>query len=122
MTHILIRRTAKDLAGAFHDSERSPMFRRAFPTPRDFIGGFAHRRDGRIEKQEPGWWHFVDMAKETLAKLLHDKSVSQHEKDRIYDALLENGMRGTDVAAQRVLQTSLERREDAPPEKAMVKL
>lgn len=122
MTHILIRRTAKDIAGAFHDSERSEMFRRAFPTPRDFVGGYAHRRDGTILKVDPGWWHFVDMAKETLAKMLHDKSVSQHEKDRIYEALIENGIRGTDVAAQRIIQTSLERREDAPLEQTMVKL
>lgn len=124
MTHILIRRTAKDMAGAFYEQNmRSEMFRRAFPKASDFIHGRAHRRDGSVELQDPNWWQFVDLAKEQLAKMLTDESVSQHLKDRIEDALIENATRGTqDANAIRVHQTNLDRREDKPPEQTMVRL
>jgi hypothetical protein len=116
MTVQLIRRTAKDIAGAFYEKERTPMFRRAFPTPEDFIHGRAHRRDGRIELQNPNWWQFVDAAKETLARMLADKSVSEHMKERIKEQLIEHAMRGSKAGARRVVQANLEKRDEQPKE------
>lgn len=116
MTVQLIRRTAKEFAGAFYEAERSAMFRRAFPTASDFIHGRAHKRDGSILKQDPNWWQFVDMAKQTLAKMLGSNGVSEHEKAAIYDALCDEAERGSRANARRVFQNNLEKREDKLPE------
>jgi hypothetical protein len=111
--HQLIRMTAKELAGAFYEqSMRSPMFRRAFPTVRDFLRGHAHRRDGSIEYQDPNWLQFVDLAKTMLVKQLVAKETSQHIKDAIEEALIENARRGSKPGAKTVLQTTLDQRDD----------
>lgn len=122
--HRMIRDAAKDFAGAFYEQNmRSEMFRRAYPTARDYIYGHAHRRDGAIQQFEPHWFQFVDMAKEYYAKMLTDPTTPQYMKDRIEDMLIDNAMRGSfDPNAQRVIQSNLDKREDRPPEETMVRI
>lgn len=113
MTVQLIRRTAKELAGAFYEQGvRSDMFRRAFPTVQDFLAGRAHRKDGTIEMQDPNWWQFVDLAKQTLVQMLTDKSIHENLKTPIYEALLEEAARGSKPNTKVVAQSNLDKRED----------
>lgn len=112
MTVQLIRRTAKELAGAFYEQNyRSKDFRRAFPTVKDYLRGTRHWPNGSIRKVEPGWHHFVQGAKGMLATSLRDPTVSDHEKERISDQLIEEAHRGSRLNARRTLQTNLNKRE-----------
>ncbi len=116
MTVRLIRQTAKEMAGAFYEqNERTEkVFRRAFPTVKDYLRGTRHRPDGTIMQVDPGWSHFVAAAKGILATSLRDNNMSDHEKNRIYEQLCEEAARGSRRNARRVLQTNLEKREDNP--------
>jgi hypothetical protein len=108
-----IRLTCKDLAGAFWDQGlRSPMFRRAFPTAHDYIHGIRHKADGSVVKTNPNWWQFKDLAVKLLAKQLTDPNISEHQKNAITEALIDNAKRGRKASAKRVMQIDLERRED----------
>ena len=122
--HRMIRDAAKDFAGAFYEQNlRSEMFRRAYPTASDYIHGKGHRRDGSLQLFEPHWLQFVDMAKEYYARLLTDPTCPQYMKDRIEDMLIDNAMRGAfDPNAQRIIQSNLEKREDAPLPETMVRI
>ncbi len=112
MTVQLIRRTAKELAGAFYEQNyRSKDFRRAFPTVKHYLQGKRIWPNGQIKKVDPGWVHFVQGAKGMLAVSLRDPTMSDHEKERIADQLIEEAHRGSRVNARRTLQTSLEKRE-----------
>jgi hypothetical protein len=113
MTVQIIRRTAKEFAGAFYEQNtRTPAFRRAYPTLKDFMTGRAHARDGSIRPQMPGWMHFVDAAKHQLTLLLTQEGVHEHIKTPIYEALVEQAKRGSRPGAQHVLQTGLDKRDD----------
>lgn len=84
MTSKLVKKTAKELAGAFfdnmdvfHDSrvERSDAFRAQCPNQHAFI--------------EMYWTDFVVIARKTLAHILTQPGTSDRERNQIYDALLE---------------------------------
>lgn len=76
---MLIRRTAKDIAGAFYEQNRTERFRKAWPDQRAYIAKC--------------WPHFVVTAKDTLLELLRRPSTPQHHKQQIYDAFLEDSRR-----------------------------
>lgn len=84
MTSKLVKKTAKELAGAFYDGEdalrdgrvgRTTTFREAGMTQAQFIREF--------------WPDFVKIARKTLAHILTLPGTSEAEKNQIYDALLE---------------------------------
>lgn len=113
MTVQLIRQTAKELAGAFYEQpERTPLFRKVFPTVKDFLTGRVHRSDGTVKLMDPNWWQFIDLAKRTLTEMLADPNMHEHLKYPIYDALTEEARRGSKPGAKMVIQTNLEKRED----------
>lgn len=85
MTHTLIRRTAKELAGAFWDNmdvfhdgriERTTLFRAECPDQRAFVRQY--------------WPDFVEVARKVLTHMLTEPGRTQGEKDTIFDALLKD--------------------------------
>lgn len=101
MTHKLIRQTAKDLAGAFHDNmdvfrdgriERTMIFREECPDQRAFVRTY--------------WPDFVAVARKILAHMLTEPGRTQGEKDQIFDALLKDRGFQTDAdrAAPSIIQ------------------
>lgn len=133
MTHTLIRKMAKELAGMFFEQadsgqmfsdsreehERSKRFRDTYPTLSDYMKGFKRCRadfaplldaEGnppfgyfRVEhsdrwwkKDRPGWHFFVEHARKSLAKMLLNPSISEHEKHTISEALIEDYNRSVD--------------------------
>lgn len=84
MTTTLVRRTAKELAGAFFENEdtfregryiRSERFRDEYARQQDFVN--QH------------WTAFVKLARKILGHMLTLPGTSQADKDAIYDALLK---------------------------------
>lgn len=105
MVKQLIRRTAKELAGAFFEGQtqfirgqleqhpdspgRSERFRALAGKEKDFI---AHN-----------WPTFVEPARRTLAQMLSMPNYSQHIKDEIFDALLaDQGLETEEQASKRI--------------------
>lgn len=86
MTVMLIRKTAKDLAGAFYEEDHSERFRKMWPDVRQFIGR--------------NWPDFVVMARTVLVDMLRRKDVSQDHKDTIFEALQEDARRSQRQTAQ----------------------
>lgn len=75
MVHKLIRKTAKELAGAYYEfAAHDNQFYKHFPSVDKFI-----RRE---------WASFVKVAKETLVACLNSPNLTTAEKEEIYDALL----------------------------------
>lgn len=72
----LIRHTAKELAGAFYDENRSPRFRAAFPSQRQYV--------------KTQWPYFVPAARESLATALTNGFLSEYLRDQIYEGLTED--------------------------------
>ena len=70
----LIRKTARDIAGAFYEGNRSDTFRKNYPDQYVYI--------------ELQWPAFVATAREILTDMLGNGSVSDHEKEEIYNALI----------------------------------
>jgi hypothetical protein len=91
MTERTIRAMAKELAGIFYEDNRSPRFRKAFPTLKDYMRGLWHQPDGDILIKEPGWTHHIELARKLLTNMLGrpDGEVSTLMKERIYEALIE---------------------------------
>lgn len=87
MTVQLIRQTAKELAGAFYEEDHSDRFRKFWPTAKSFIGRC--------------WPNFVTMARTLLTSMLTRNDVPQHQKDDIYDALIEDQRRAADKPSAR---------------------
>ena len=87
-----IKKMATELAGVFYEQERSPRFRKAFPTLKNYMGGWQVVADGAVKKTSPGWMHHVVLARRVLTEMLKkpDAVVSPAMKERIYDALLED--------------------------------
>lgn len=84
MTAKLVKKTAKQLAGAFFDGEdtlregrvgRTVTFRESGITQDQFVNHF--------------WPDFVVVARKILAHMLNEPGRRQSEKDQIFDALLE---------------------------------
>ena len=114
-------------ADSKEEHARSRRFRETYPTLSDYLKGFQRCRpdfcpdldaDGkpslgyfRVEGSdcwwkvsEPGWWYFVDQAKETLATMLNNPTVSDHEKHVIADALIEERERSNSQESRQLLQ------------------
>ena len=108
MTERTIRSMAKELAGKFYDDNRSPAFRRTFPTLKSYMRGQWHV-NGDIVINKPGWMYHVDLAKKVLGTMLSDGRVSAVMKERIYDALVDEHERALKTKTVKVLQ-----RQDRP--------
>ena len=74
-----IREVAKDLAGAYYEMDRSPDFRVNFPTVQGYI--------------MTSWHKFIDAARQAMGEALMDKNVPEDQKQKIYDALMEENIR-----------------------------
>lgn len=84
MTSKLVKKTAKELAGAFFGNEdtfrdgrvmRTDRFRAANISEKQFVDAY--------------WTDFVVIARKTLAHILTLPGTTQIQKDAIFDALLE---------------------------------
>lgn len=87
-----IKSMATELAGVFYEQNRSPAFRKAFPTWEAYKGGWQVVGEGQVKKIPPGWMHFVVLARRVLVEMLKqpDEQVSAVMKERIADALIED--------------------------------
>jgi hypothetical protein len=96
---------AKELAGIFYEDNRSPAFRRTFPTLKAYMRGQWHQ-NGDIVINKPGWMYHVDLARKVLVQMLSqsDEKVSSVMKERIYEALIEEHEKATAEQARRVTQ------------------
>jgi hypothetical protein len=94
---------AKELAGIFYEDNRSPAFRRTFPTLKAYMRGQWHQ-NGDIVINKPGWMYHVDLARKVLVQMLSqsDEKVSSIMKERIYEALIEEHNKQSQ--AKKVLQ------------------
>ena len=112
MTHPLIRSTAKELAGAFYEQNRSERFRYAFPTVEAYLGGWQRVSEGRVKKIAAGWMHHVVLARRLLVEMLKqpDARVTQHMKDQIAEALIED--HGKSQRFGKKIQQRMERDDD----------
>lgn len=101
MTNALIRRTAKDLAGAFFDNmdvfqdarvERTTIFRQECPDQHAFVQLY--------------WPDFVAVARKVLTHMLTEPGTTQIQKDAIFDALLKDRgfLTDADKAAPSIIQ------------------
>ena len=110
------------------EHERSARFRDTYPTLSDYMKGFQRCRSDfaplldaegnppfgyfRVEhsdrwwkKDRPGWQYFVEKARQVLATQLRDPSMSDHEKNTISKALIEDYNRSVkSQAAEKVTQ------------------
>ena len=86
MTVMLVRRTAKDIAGAFYEQNRTDRFRKFWPDQDQYIAR--------------NWPDFVEEARSTLAGLLGQKTTSEHLKREIFDALQEDNERQLRTSAR----------------------
>lgn len=98
MTSQLIRLQAKEMAGQFYEgNQRSLRFRIDNPDQNDYVA--KH------------WPHFVDVGIQCLTALLAQHDVPQHQKDVIYEDLVEHWNKSQNPNAQEVLQATLHPRE-----------
>ena len=90
MTERTIRSMAKELANIFYDDNRSPPFRKAYPTRRHYLRGQIVKANGDIEIDKPGWLYHVDLARKCLTQMLTmpDTVVHPNIKEKIYEAFL----------------------------------
>jgi hypothetical protein len=97
----LVKNTAKEMAGAFYEGndmlrdgrvERSTLFRIKARTQAEFVSTY--------------WKDFVVVARQKLAELLTMPGISQTDKDKIYDALLQERGAWTDeqIAAPSIVR------------------
>lgn len=98
---MLIRMTAKDLAAADWDQgTHSARYRKMWPDVKQFVGR--------------NWPTYYPMAKVILTKMLTDKTTSQRLKDEIYEALVEDGLRHSNVRGVKPGRGLLTLRPDQP--------
>lgn len=107
---------------------RTQRFRDTYPTLNDYLNGyqrcqvtFAPVLDAegnppfgyfRVEHSDrwwkidrPGWMYFVEQARQTLATMLRNPTISDHEKKVISDALIKDYNRAVDPQqSEKVLQ------------------
>ncbi len=104
-----IRSMAKELAGRFYDDNRTPGFRKAFPTFKAYMRGQWHQVDGSIKAYRPGWLHHVGLARKLLAQMLGRADVHENLKMPIYEALIDDRERSLRPSAKKLHQAGLER-------------
>ena len=101
MVSKLVRKTAKELAGAFYDGQDSLNDGRVGRTA-------TFRESGMTEAQfiRKYWPDFVKAARKILAHMLTEPGRTAMERDAIYDALLEERGALTDeqLAAPSILR------------------
>src|ERR1035437_3421940 len=90
MTEQTIRIMAKELAGIFYEENRTPGFRKAFPTFKHYIRGQWVQPDGQMKVYRPGWLHHVALARKVLAAQLGRKDLHINLKNAIFTALIED--------------------------------
>jgi len=101
----LVRHTAKEMAGAFFENEDTFQDGRVMRTERFRALGLTQEQFVRKY-----WPDFVVAARKTLAHMLMLPGVEQSDKDKIFDALLEDRGAPTDLqlAAPSILQMDYE--------------
>ena len=106
MTERTIRMMAKEMAAVFYEDNRSPAFRRAFPTLQSYMRGQWHQPDGDIVINKPGWMYHIDLVRKLMGSMLSqsDTRVSPLMKERMYAALLEEHLKATAPQAKKVIQ------------------
>lgn len=106
MTERTLKEMAKELAGAFYEDNRSPAFRRTFPTLKAYMRGQWHQPNGDIKFDKPGWMYHMDLARELLVRMLgfSDARVSPEMKERIYNAIIEDREKAVQPNALKVTQ------------------
>jgi hypothetical protein len=107
-TNQTIRHMAKELAGKFYEDNRTPGFRKAFPTFRHYMRGQWVQSDGSIRLDKPGWLHHVELARKLLAGMLGRMDVHENLKDPIYQAILDDRERALRPGARKLHQVGIE--------------
>lgn len=107
-TNQTIRHMAKELAGRFYEDNRTPGFRRAFPTFTAYMRGQWHQADGSIKLDKPGWLHHVELARRMLATMLGRADVHENLKMPIYEAIIDDRERSMRPSAKKLHQVGFE--------------
>lgn len=107
-TNQTIRSMAKELAGVFYEGNRSPGFRKAFPTFKAYMRGQWHKPDGSITAYRPGWLHHVNLARQVLASMLGNMNVHDNLKQAIYQAIIDDRERSAKSGAKKLHQVGFE--------------
>jgi hypothetical protein len=79
MTVMMVRRTAKDLCGAFYEMNRTDRFRKFWPDQKQYIAR--------------NWPDFVEEARTSLAGLLGQSTTPDYLKRQIFEALEDDNER-----------------------------
>ena len=106
--NMTVRMMAKELAGKFYEDNRSPGFRKAFPTFKHYMRGQWVQPDGSIKAYRPGWLHHVRLAYKVLAQMLGDNRVHSNLKWPIYEAVIEYNTRAQRPGAKKLHQAGFE--------------
>ena len=82
---------------------RPDVFGKTYPTVKDYLSGRRHGRigrtpegsiyhidDGSLQQDTPGWLYWYDMARQRLVEMLNRNDVTEHMKDRILEAIIED--------------------------------
>ena len=105
MTHPRIRKQAIEIAAAFYELDRTPGFRRTFPTLNDYLLGLWHREDGAIISHRPGWMYHIKDARALMATQLRPSVlISEYEKKKIHKALVSEAKKAMNGKTLKVLQ------------------
>lgn len=112
-----IKALAVELAGAFYEQERSPAFRKAFPTVNHYLKGWQIVGDRQAKKVPAGWLHHTKLARDMLVRMLGqpDARISPAMKERIYDAICED--RGESLRKGQHIHQRMEREKDGKAER-----
>lgn len=102
VTVLLIRQTAKELAGAWYEEQHSERFRKFWPDVKVFIAR--------------NWPTYIPLARQILVEMLRrkDSEVPASQKEQIYDALIEDRERSARQASAKVGRGPLILRPDEP--------
>lgn len=95
MVSTLVRRTAKELAGAFHSNADALGDGRYVRTDQ-FRAVYGNDAEGERRFIREQWPKFVKQARYVLGIMLRDPGRRQSEKDYIYDQLLKDQGHRTD--------------------------
>lgn len=78
MTVQMIQHLCREMAGEFYEGERSPRFRAIWPDARTFIART--------------WPQYIEIARTILVDMLRrsDAEVPPHQKEAIYEAIIED--------------------------------
>lgn len=106
-TNQTIRSVAKELASVFYESNRSPGFRRAFPTLKHYLRGQWVQPDGSIKAYLPGHLHHIALARQRLAQMLAQSNIHENLKEPIYQAILDDRERSMRPGAKKLHQAGL---------------